>query len=281
MSVIQAIILGVAQGVTEFLPISSSGHLILIPSLFGWKMQDLTFDIILHLGTALAVLIFFWKDWYRMFLSLFTDIKDPEVKLLDFTHIKKLRRPSQKLIAIFISAIPVGIAGVLLENTVENSLRSPALVAFMLIFIGVFMYVADMYHRNYKRKVSRGINFWDVLIVSLSQINALIPGTSRSGITIATGLFRGINRAQAAKLSFLLATPLILGAAVLRIPELLEISQNQYLYLSIGFLASFFSGIIAIKWLLKFLQNNTLTLFVLYRFILGGFIFILIYLGLI
>ncbi|OGC47379.1 hypothetical protein A2713_00805 [candidate division WWE3 bacterium RIFCSPHIGHO2_01_FULL_35_17] len=270
MTVLQSIVLGITQGITEFLPISSSGHLILIPAIFGWELQDLSFDVALHLGTAIAVLLFFWRDWFDMIKALKLDV-------IDFIagktrDINKLRRGSVGLFTIVIVSIPVGIAGVMLENQVEQLFRSPILVALMLIIVSIFMYVADNYSES--NKSDKEIGFMDSLVISLSQIVALFPGSSRSGMSISTGLFRGLTREKAAKFSFLLATPIILGASIVKLPDLFSASSEQIQVILIGLATSFITGIISIKWLLSFLRNRSLKVFVVYRILLGVVILI-------
>ena len=270
MTVLQSIVLGITQGITEFLPISSSGHLILIPAIFGWELQDLSFDVALHLGTAIAVLLFFWRDWFDMIKALKLDVIDFIVgKTRD---INKLRRGSVGLFTIVIVSIPVGIAGVMLENQVEQLFRSPILVALMLIIVSIFMYVADNYSES--NKSDKEIGFMDSLVISLSQIVALFPGSSRSGMSISTGLFRGLTREKAAKFSFLLATPIILGASIVKLPDLFSASSEQIQVILIGLATSFITGIISIKWLLSFLRNRSLKVFVVYRILLGVVILI-------
>jgi len=270
MTVLQSIVLGITQGITEFLPISSSGHLILIPAIFGWELQDLSFDVALHLGTAIAVLLFFWRDWFDMIKA----VKNDGIGLLNgkFLDINKLRRGSLVFFTIIVVSIPVGIAGVMLENQVEQLFRSPILVALMLIIVSIFMYVADNYSES--NKSDKEIGFMDSLVISLSQIVALFPGSSRSGMSISTGLFRGLTREKAAKFSFLLATPIILGASIVKLPDLFSASSEQIQVILIGLATSFITGIISIKWLLSFLRNRSLKVFVVYRILLGVVILI-------
>ena len=270
MTVLQSIVLGITQGITEFLPISSSGHLILIPAIFGWELQDLSFDVALHLGTAIAVLLFFWRDWFDMIKA----VKNDGIGLLNgkFLDINKLRRGSLVFFTIIVVSIPVGIAGVMLENQVEQLFRSPILVASMLIIVSIFMYVSDKYSKF--NKSDKEIKFVDALIISLSQIVALFPGSSRSGMSISTGLFRGLTREKAAKFSFLLATPIILGASIVKLPDLFSSSSDQIQIMLIGLATSFITGMISIKWLMFFLKTKSLKVFVVYRILLGAVILI-------
>ena len=269
MNLIQAIVLGLVQGLTEFLPVSSSGHLVLIPYLFNWTAQDISFDVALHFGTALAVLIFFSKDWIQMLLGLKNDLVDGRI-----SNYNSLRHETKQLITIFLVAIPVGIVGILFEDYIEELFRNPSSVAIMLIVFSVVMYLAEQVYKR-SQVHTKEISFLNALLISLSQILALIPGTSRSGVTISTGLFRNIERDSVAKFSFLLATPIILGATVLKLPDLISSSANIN-YLIIGVLTSFISGFLAIGFLIKYLKQNTLNLFIIYRIILGITILLLV-----
>ena len=266
MTILQALILGIIQGITEFLPVSSTGHLILVPSIFNWELQNLTFDVALHLGTAFAVLSYFMKNWIIMVKSLILDVSSAH--LVNFSYINKLRRDTKLFLTIILVSIPVGIAGILFGDTVEIFFRSPLLVSVMLILVSFVMLFAEKYSfRLTNKKIE--LSFFDSLLISLSQIVALIPGTSRSGITISTGLFRGIKREEVAKFSFLLATPVILGAAVLKAPLVFKMQSEELLPLFVGFLSSFIVGFLSIKWLLGFLKNHSLIPFAIYRIVLG------------
>ncbi len=275
MTAIQALILGIVQGITEFFPISSSGHLILIPYVFGWELQDLKFDVALHLGTAFAVLFFFWKDWYEMLTALLMDFKTAIVSKKLNTNI--LRRETKLLLTIISVSLPVGIVAVLLEDTIESTFRSSLFVGIMLIVVAFIMYAADRFARLNTQNLESNIfniPFKKALLVSLSQILALFPGTSRSGISISTALFSKIEYKEAARFSFLLATPLIIGAGVIKLPDILE-SSTGMTPLLIGFFASFITGILSIKILLNFLKKHGLIIFVIYRIALGIAILVL------
>lgn len=270
MTIFQSIVLGVIQGITEFLPVSSSGHLILLPTLLGWDLQSLSFDVALHFGTVLAVLIFFAKDWYLMISMLMRDVVFSNT-LLKEKSIKNFHKESKLLLTIGVVIIPVAIAGYLFESPIEAMFRSPIAVAAMLIIVAVLMYVSDRYSEKLLKKKDN-ITFMDSLLISVSQVLALIPGTSRSGITITTGLFLGLKREDAAKFSFLLATPLILGAAVLKVPDLFIGSTESISTLFFGVLSSFIVGILSIKFLLDFVKKHNLNVFIIYRILLGIFI---------
>jgi len=272
MTLVQSIVLGIIQGISEFLPISSSGHLILAPYLFGWDLQDLSFDVALHLGTAFAVLFFFKDIWYKLIHSMILDgLSVIKTKSLD---VRKLRRETIYLSTILIVTIPVAIVGMLLESTIEETFRSPIYVAIMLILISFVMYIADLRSKSNSKD---NPTFVDSLIISISQIVALFPGSSRSGVSISSGLFRGLTREKAAEYSFLLATPIIVGAGLLKLPDLISSSTASQLgYVFVGFLTSFITGLLSIKFLLKFLKTKGLNVFIVYRITLGIIILVMV-----
>ena len=194
-----------------------------------------------------------------------------------FSHISKLRRATRVLMTILAVSIPVGIAGYFLQDTVESTFRSPVTIAFMLIIVSFLMLFAERFSSRLSIKKD-SITFRDALVISLSQIIALIPGTSRSGITISTGLFRKLKREEAARFSFLLATPVIFGATLVKIPDLIHISSSDLLGVFIGTATSFTVGLISIKWLLGFLKKQNLLPFIIYRIGLGVIILLISFL---
>lgn len=244
----KAIILGIVQGLAEFLPISSTAHLILFPWFFGWKgeVDTLAFDVALHAGTLLALLAVFYRDWLQL---LFRDWKS--------------------LGYIMAAIVPAGVAGILLNKIVEETLRSPLVIVCSLVAVGVLMLVVD----RRSRRMEKYISFGDALFIGFAQAIALIPGVSRSGITIAAGLHRNLTRESAARFSFLLSTPVIGGAILLEGKKLLK-SPEIYHYdvVLAGVIASFISGYFSIKFLLRFLKNHPLDIFVYYRFFLAAVI---------
>ncbi|MEW6109608.1 MAG: undecaprenyl-diphosphate phosphatase [Nitrospirota bacterium] len=251
----EAIILGIVQGLTEFFPVSSTAHLILLPWFFTWSglVDTLTFDIALHAGTLFALIICFWKDWLEIIFK--------KRRLLWF---------------VIIATLPAGISGVLLNDIVENSLRSPYIICISLILIGFLMLASE---KTYKHKKTDEINLYDAIIIGFSQAIALIPGVSRSGITISSGLFRGLDRESSARFSFLLSTPVIAGAVLLHIKNIINgtIGNNLELFVA-GFTASALTGFFAIKFLLYFFRKYPLNIFVYYRFMLAVVIIIGIWL---
>ena len=249
--------MGIVQGLGEFLPISSSAHLILIPWLFQWADPGLTFDIALHFGTLIAVAIYFWKDWLRLGSKGFTDIKSKDGRLFWY------------LVA---ATIPGALCGFLLESYAETIFRNPVLIAFMLIVLGVILYWAD--RKGAKKIEVSSITFKTSFLIGVSQALAIIPGVSRSGITMTTGLLLGLNRAGAARFSFLLSAPIIFGAAVVKLPYVISnpslITGN---FIS-GIIVSCITGLASIGFLLRYLQTKTFLPFVWYRFILGAIIIV-------
>lgn len=253
----KAIIMGVVQGLTEFFPVSSTAHLILFPWFFGWSgdIDSLTFDVALHGGTLVALLICFYRDWIDM-----------------------LTKNRQMLYYIIIATIPAGIAGILLNDLVEHTLRSPVIIIFSLVVFGILMLIAESYSKRLKSRTGGQASLKDYIFIGLAQAIALIPGVSRSGITITAGLFRNLTREPAARFSFLLSTPVIGGAVLLEGRKLFNgpVSYNLELF-GIGFIAAFISGFFAIKFLLYFLRKHPMNIFVYYRFLLAAAILIAVY----
>lgn len=260
MEYIESIILGLAQGLGEFLPISSSGHLVILPWLFNFSDPGLAFDVALHWGTLFAVIAYFWKDWIRLLKSLFSTGKND-------SSIKQDR----KLIGlIIIASIPGALFGYLLDGWAETSFRAPLLVATTLAIMGILLAVAD--RKSKGRRNFNEITLLDSILIGLSQAIAIIPGVSRSGATITTALFRNINRAAAAKFSFLLSAPIILGAGLVKLPEI--ISGGISSSIIIGTLAAAVSGFLSIKYLLRYVQTKNYRPFVWYRIIFAAIIII-------
>jgi undecaprenyl-diphosphatase len=265
--ILRAAVLGVIQGLTEFLPISSSGHLIVVRELFGWEFaDDLTFDVALHLGTTAAVIAFFWSEWVEMLRSGWgwlthrdTPIDDPK-RTYD-THL---------LIVLAIGSIPAAIAGVFFEVVLD--VRSPIVVGIMLIVFGIALYAVDRWARG--RRQLDSADAADAGWVGGAQAVSLVPGVSRSGVTISAGMLRGFSREQAARFSFLLATPAILGAGLLKSAEAAVdgVPSGEIDAIIVGTVVSAVVGWLSIRFLLRFLQTGTLLPFVLYRLIVGTFI---------
>ena len=266
MPLLHAIILGIIQGLTEFLPVSSSAHLALIPWLLGWNDQGLTFDIALHVGTVVAVIVYFFRDWVQVIGQGFG---------LKIGSDPSIRRNPRLLWLLVLGSIPAGIAGLLVKDLAENVWRNNQyLIGSMLILVGLFMWWAD-------RQGSRGkdlgnVSAMDSLTIGAAQALALVPGVSRSGITICVGLLRNLDRATAARFSFLLATPAIAGAAAKDAWDLMRhgggiagIPPDMRTALMVGVVVSAISGALTIQFFLNYLRRRPLTFFVWYRLIFG------------
>jgi len=253
LTLFQAVILGLVQGLGEFLPISSSAHLVLVPWLFKWTDPGLTFDVALHAGTLFAVVLYFWKDWIRLISKGFTDVHDPDGKLFWY---------------LALASIPGALIGFLLEKKAETVFRSPLLIAVMLMGMGLVLWWSD--RKGAKEIELGGITLKSSLIVGLSQALAIIPGVSRSGITMAAGLGLGLTRKSAARFSFLLSAPIIFGAALVKLPQVMGHPEMITRDFVSGMLVSFVSGLLSISILLKYVQTRDFMPFVWYRLILGA-----------
>ena len=263
MDLLQAAVLGIVQGITEFLPISSSGHLIIVPYLFGWQEfeNNLPFDVALHLGTTAGLLLFFWKDWYLLVTGFLKQLFDSERKLLSDPH-------SRLFLTIILGSIPAALFGFYFQDFVEGVVRDPLIIGEMLIGFGLILYWAEK--RGNGRKNLEQIRLRDGLIIGIWQAVSLIPGVSRSGSTISGGFFQGLDRETATRFSFLLATPAVAGAALFKVKDIMELGfgSERGVFL-VGFLASLVSGLLVIKFLLQFIKTNSFTVFVVYRILLG------------
>lgn len=270
MPLYQAILLALLQGFTEFLPISSSAHLALCPWLLGWQDQGLTFDIALHLGTLLAVLAYFAKDWTFLLLRGF-GVRSANAPAY-------VNENPQLLWHLAAATLPVGVVGLLLKDMVETVFRSPYSIGFMLIAVGLVIGYAD--RRGKRNKQIGSMSFADTLAIGIAQALAVVPGTSRSGITIATALLRNLDRESAARFSFLLSTPRSEGRALKAVYDMTKaggLEPGMAAPFLIGILVSGVTGILVIALFLRYLRRNTLRFFVLYRIIFGIIILLLAY----
>ena len=266
MPLLHAIILGIIQGLTEFLPVSSSAHLALIPWLLGWNDQGLSFDIALHVGTVLAVIVYFFRDWVQVIAEGFG---------MSIGSDAAIRRNPKLLWLLVLGSIPAGIAGLLVKDLAENVWRnSPYLIGSMLILVGLFMWWAD--HQGSRKKDLGNVSAADSVTIGAAQALALVPGVSRSGITICAGLLRNLDRATAARFSFLLATPAIAGAAAKDAWDLMRhgggiagIPHDMRTALLVGVIVSAIVGALTIGFFLNFLRRRSLSFFVWYRVIFG------------
>ena len=257
------IILSLIQGITEFLPVSSSAHLIFIPKLLGWEDQGLAFDVAVHAGTLIAVLFYFRKDLIKMIKDFFRSLKGESLS------------PSAKLFwGLGFATIPVGLFGLFFNDIVETSLRSPLVIGLTTIIFGGILWLA--YKLGKDSRPEEGINWKDVLVIGCGQALALIPGTSRSGITLTAGLAMGLTREAAARFSFMLAIPVIVLASGFESMALIkENSLIDWRALSLGFILSGVSGYFCIHWFINFLTKVGVLPFVIYRLFLGGLLLFL------
>ena len=258
---LRAIILGLIQGLTEFIPVSSSGHLILVPWFFGWADQGLAFDVGLHVGTLAALLLYFARDWVRLIRAGLRDGIHHGVRIGGWS------RDGQFLLSLAVGTVPAAVAGLLLDDWIEANVRQAWVVAVTLAAAGVVMLIADRTARA--NRTIESASWRDAIIVGCAQAVALIPGISRSGATISAGLWIGLEKADAARYAFLLGTPVFVGAALLKLPDLFgdDVAGGQ---LIAGALTSAVVGLLAIRYLLRHLQRGGLAPFVIYRFGLAG-----------
>jgi undecaprenyl-diphosphatase len=264
MSLLQAIVLGVVQGLGEFLPISSSGHLIVVPWLFGWPEHTLAFDVALHLGTLAAVVFAFASDWWRLISAGIAGLRRGQ-PLRD--------RESRLLWLLAAATVPGVVAGLLLEKWADTVLRAPAIVATSMFLLGVVLLIAD------RSAHGRGEAIWvttkDALLIGLAQACAIVPGVSRSGATISMALFLGYKREEAARFSFLLAMPITFGAVVYKVPKLFAQGGDPVVILA-GILAAGVVGFLSIRFLLAFVRARDYRPFAYYRFAFAALVWGLI-----
>ena len=263
MSLFQAVVLGIVQGLTEFLPVSSSAHLALVPWIFGWRDPGLAFDVALHLGTLVAVLWFFRDEWVRLVRSAWS-----------IATTRRLDTPEKRrVVYLIIATIPGGIAGLLLSHYAETYFRSPTLIATTLIVMGVLLWAADKVAPQ-SRDLDR-MTWADALALGIAQCFALVPGVSRSGSTITAGRALGFRRESAAVFSFLMSMPITAAAALKEVPAALH-EQGLSAAIVIGVLASGISGWLAISVLLKYVARHSYGAFAVYRVLLGIGVLILV-----
>jgi undecaprenyl-diphosphatase len=265
IDIIQAIILGFIQGATEFIPVSSSGHLVVVPWLFGWAKPPLLFDTMLHWGTLLAIFVVFWRDLLAMIRAWFQSIArrslaDPDARTAWF---------------ILVGTLPAVAAALLFEDQLEAMFLNPRAVGFFLLVTAALLFLSEQLTRRYsgdKRPLDR-MTWIDAIVIGVAQALALFPGISRSGSTIAAGLARGIQRDQAARFSFLLGTPAFFGAGLLQIVKVMgedvtTLTGNLVPILA-GFVVAAITGVVVIRFLLTYLRDHTLYVFSVYCLVLG------------
>ena len=281
MELWQAIILGIVQGLTEFLPISSSGHLIIFPWLLDWESGGLAFDASLHLGTLTAVLAYFWRELWQMIRVIPYALGQPMQVLKGESGDTDRDNYAKLGILIVIASIPGGIVGLLFESqideffhTEDNSSRAIAAIATMLIVVGIAMFISERVGRQ--NRTIRGMNWLDAFWIGIGQaLAALLPGTSRSGATLTAGLFRNLKRGEAARFSFMAGIPLIFGAGMLSLVDAIQegMTSSEAANFIGGGLAAALVGFVTIWGLLQFLQRQSTMVFVVYRVLFGLFLF--------
>ena len=267
MDLIQAIVLGVIQGLTEFLPISSSGHLIVVPYLLGWSdpfIDSLAFSVMLHMGTLAALVVYFWRDWLRLIPAGLAAVRDRSFR----------GDPDRRLGWLIVaSTIPAAVVGFALNDVIETQVRAPAIVAVALLIGAAIIWVADRW--GAKALGLDRLGFPGAFGIGVAQAIALVPGISRSGISISAGLFLGLTREAAARYSFLMSAPIIAGTGVYEARKLIGGEAGvtlEVVPLVAGMLAAFVTGMIAIGFLLRWLRTHRMTIFVAYRLILAAII---------
>lgn len=261
---LHSLVLGLVQGLSEFLPISSSVHLIIVPYVLGWPAQPLAFDLVLHLGTLLALVIFFWKDLWTIFSSLLHDIFEQRL------HFKNYSKNSILGLIVLVATIPANVIGLLFSDFIENNLRNVVYDFWFLILGTVLLFVAEKFFSKVRESnLVEKITFGKGFIIGIFQTLALMPGVSRSGSTISAGMFTGFSREDAARFSFLVSVPIVFEAALFELLNSADkLSTISVTPMILGLLASFVSGIICIKFLLDFVKNKSLYVFVIYRILL-------------
>jgi undecaprenyl-diphosphatase len=264
-TILQAIVMGIVQGLTEFLPVSSSGHLIVVPHIAGWDdpfLRSLAFTVMLHIGTLVALLVYFWRDWARLVPAGLATIRDRSFN----------DDPDRRLAwLIAVTMPPAVVLGIALNDFFEEQVRQELLVALTLVIGAGILWAADRLGR--RTMGLDGLGFRGAFGIGCAQAVALVPGISRSGISISAGLFAGLTREAAARFSFLMATPITLGAVIWEVRKLitgeLDVSVDAGVLIA-GLVASAAAGFVAIAILLRYLRNHPMTVFVVYRLVLAG-----------
>ncbi|HSO26230.1 MAG TPA: undecaprenyl-diphosphatase UppP [Methanobacteriaceae archaeon] len=277
MDIIQAIIIGIVQGLTEFLPVSSSAHLVFVPEIMNVQ-SSLAFDTLLHIGTLVAVFAYFWNDIVNMLKSFFSSLMD--IPRGEFK--KNFKEDPYKRLAwlVIIGTIPAGLAGVLFKSSFESLFSSIPAVGVFLIITGFLLWGSEKVSRSIKpedRKPLEKLTIKNSLVVGIAQACAIAPGISRSGATISAGLFLGFERELAARYSFLLSIPAILGAALVQAKDITALDMSTAALVA-GFLAAAISGYLAIKFMLKLIKERSLLIFAYYCWVVGILALIIYYL---
>lgn len=249
MTWLHDIVLGIVQGLTEFLPVSSSGHLVVVPALFGWREPSLTFDLVLHLGTLIAVVVYFWGELWALLLGVLGRGADP-------------RAARRMVLLLIVASIPAGLAGVAFASFFEDRFSDPFATCFELLGTAVILLVAEWVIR--RGEGHRPVDYPRAGIIGIAQAVAILPGISRSGSTIAAGLVTKVSREEATRFSFLLAIPAIAGAVATKVPDVVDGKFHVTGPVVAGFLASLVVGWLSIAWLLRYLRTHSFVPFALY-----------------
>ncbi|WP_096434770.1 undecaprenyl-diphosphatase UppP [Alteribacter populi] len=265
MSIIEAIVFGIIQGLTEFLPVSSTAHIVITQLAFGYAFPGLAFEIYLHIASVLAVILYFWKDLWHIIKGFFGFITN---------------RTSENRVSFYfgifliVATVITGVLGMLLSDFIADSIKTPPFIAAALTVTGLALIFIERFHK-YGNRTEKDMTFLDSIVVGLGQTLAVIPGISRSGSTLVVSLLLGLNRDTAVRYSFLLAIPVILGSSVLALDELSGdlVSQIGALPLILSFIVTFFFSWIGIVWLIEFIKRSKLIYFAIYCFVVAILVF--------
>lgn len=261
MTIVQALVLGIVQGIAELLPISSSAHLALTPYFLGWPEQGLAFDVALHLGTLLALCWYFRQEWIDMTASAWRIVR---TRRIDTVHEKRL-------LYLIIATIPGGIGGLLLNDLAETTFRSPKIIGVTLAVMGVALWAFDKWCARVRSLDE--VTWRDAVVIGCAQVLALVPGVSRSGSTMTAGRFMQLDRPSAARFSFLMSMPITAAAVATKLPEAIREQGSSLLPLGVGVAAAMVSAILTITVLLRYVSKHSFGLFALYRVLLAGVVF--------
>lgn len=265
MSLVEAIVLGLVQGITEFLPISSTAHLRIVPALLGWQDPGAAYSAVIQLGTVAAVLLYFAKDLKEMLVGAFAGIRNGSMGD---------SAPARLFWAVTIGTVPIGIMGLLFKKTIETTFRSLYVISASLIVLAIILFITERISK--KRRTLNEVSLKDGVLVGLWQAVALIPGSSRSGTTLTGSLLQGFTREDAARFSFLLSIPATGLAGLFELKHLLEAPERPLMAMAVGTVVSFISGLAAIAFLLRLLRTRGLFGFVVYRIALGALLLVLL-----
>lgn len=265
MSVVEAIVLGIVQGLTEFLPISSSGHLRIVPTFFGWEDPGASFTAVIQLGTMAAVIIYFWSDLWRIATTWLASLRDPA---------RRSELDARMGWYLILATIPISVCGLLFEGTIESGARDLRLIAGTLIVGGLVLLGAEKVAR--RTRTIEDVSVRDAAVIGGAQALALVPGVSRSGSTITAGLFLGFDRESAARFSFLLSIPAVVLSGLFQLKDIGTDAGPGVAATAVATVVSFIVGYASIVWLLRWLTSHSMAIFVWYRLVLGSLLVVLL-----